>query len=352
MKKLFNTLMFLALGSAATYADNTLRIADFVINAGEQKTLEIELNNDDNALSSLQFDIALPKGLTYVDGSVVKATDRITRTSHTVKVVAQKDGDYRFGIFSNEAQGKAQVAIAGKSGAILSITVKAEEDCEGGKITFNEITGSDATVAGKVEKVAVKGVDGKASVSAGELAVTSTKNLFLAGKKVVVDFNVKNDVKLSGMSAIVTLPEGVTFAEGDKVVYGKRLSENVVADVAAVEGKTNTYKLTLSSFTNDVFAEGDALFGLNLVAGEGFKGGDLVLSEVKFANPKGIEFLVENAFAYKLNATLVGAEKWIITDAYEVISVMKGKKENPNADLTEDGKVDLRDVYSVIKLMK
>ena len=210
MKKLFNTLMFLALGSAATYADNTLRIADFVINAGEQKTLEIELNNDDNALSSLQFDIALPKGLTYVDGSVVKATDRITRTSHTVKVVAQKDGDYRFGIFSNEAQDKAQVAIAGKAGAILSITVKAAEDCEGGKITFNEITGSDATVAGKVEKVAVKGVDGKASVSAGELAVTSTKNLFLAGKKVVVDFNVKNDVKLSGMSAIVTLPEGAS----------------------------------------------------------------------------------------------------------------------------------------------
>ena len=349
MKKLFNTLMFLALGSAATYADNTLRIADFVINAGEQKTLEIELNNDDNALSSLQFDIALPKGLTYVDGSVVKATDRITRTSHTVKVVAQKDGDYRFGIFSNEAQDKAQVAIAG---AILSITVKAEENCEGGAITFNEITGSDATVAGKVEKVPVKGVAGKASVSAGELAVTSTKNLFLAGKKVVVDFNVKNDVKLSGMSAIVTLPEGVTFAEGDKVVYGKRLSENVVAAVAAVEGKTNTYKLTLSSFTNDVFAEGDALFGLNLVAGEGFKGGDLVLSEVKFANPKGIEFLVENAFAYKLNATLVGADKWSINDVYDVVSVMKGVKVHPDADMTEDGQVNINDVYSVVGLMK
>ena len=70
MKKIFYTLLFIALSSVSAFAgENTLKIADFTILAGQEKELAIELNNED-IITSLQFDIALPQGLTYVEGSV------------------------------------------------------------------------------------------------------------------------------------------------------------------------------------------------------------------------------------------------------------------------------------------
>lgn len=128
MKKIFYTLLFLALSSVSAFAgENTLKIADFTILAGQEKELAIELNNED-IITSLQFDIALPQGLTYVEGSVAKVADRITRGSHSVKVVPQKkDGkivDYRFGIFSTGVDDERRLSLLSASILVLSLLLR------------------------------------------------------------------------------------------------------------------------------------------------------------------------------------------------------------------------------------
>ena len=64
MKKLFN-IVLLAMGCITAFAqvvesNNKVYIKDFTIAPGEEKTLEIILDNRDAPVSSLQFDISFP----------------------------------------------------------------------------------------------------------------------------------------------------------------------------------------------------------------------------------------------------------------------------------------------------
>ena len=102
MKKVFYTLIFLFLGCISSMATNILKIAgedgaNIQILPGTENQLQVVLDNDD-PVSSLQFDVTLPKGLDFVEGSLKKVVDRITRTSHSVLAVQQPSGAYRFGV--------------------------------------------------------------------------------------------------------------------------------------------------------------------------------------------------------------------------------------------------------------
>lgn len=90
------TVMLLAIGCIGAFAQgNKLHIEDFAIAPGETKTLEICMDNED-LVSSLQFDLAFDvnnSSLEFVEGSMEKVLDRITKKSHSVRVEKYGDGE-------------------------------------------------------------------------------------------------------------------------------------------------------------------------------------------------------------------------------------------------------------------
>lgn len=298
MNRIFNTLALVLLCClTASAGNNKLSIANFQIVPGEEKTLEVELTNEDN-ISSLQFDMTFPKGLSFVDGSLSKVAARITRSSHSLIGNQQSDGTYRFGVLSTSATA-AGSAIKGNSGAIFTMKVKADESYAGGEIVVDQIIGSDATVETPV-RIDMDKFTVKAQLNVGTVNV-ETKTLSLeSGDKATVNVSLTNTVTLSALQAKITLPEGVEFytdEEGENITYTDRLTDNHVATVNLIPGTTNEYMLVISALTGDSFdgTEGN-LFGLNIIANDDFKGGDIVITDVIVSN--------NYAIPYEMDATL------------------------------------------------
>ncbi len=292
MNKIINTLALALLCClTASAGNNKLSIANFQIVPGEEKTLEVELTNEDN-ISSLQFDMTFPKGLSYVEGSLSKVKERITRSSHSIMAVAQSEGSYRFGIMSTSAA-TANSAIKGNSGAIITINVKADESYAGGEIEVTKIIGSDGTAETPL-RIDMDNFTVKAGLNVGSMDV-ETKTLSLtSGDKAVVNVSLTNSIALSALQAKVTLPEGIEFyadEEGENITYTDRLSDNHVATINLIPGTTNEYMLVISALTGDDFDGNEGnLFGLNIIANDKFEGGDIVISDVIVSNKLAIRY--------------------------------------------------------------
>lgn len=335
-----------------------MKIADFFISPGEEKQLAVELTNEDY-ISSLQFDMVLPEGLEMVDKSLAKVADRITRTSHSVLVVKQADGDYRFGVLT-EASDMTKSDIKGNDGAILTFKVKAAETFKGGKITFNECVGSDGTkkVYDIIKELPLDADPTSAYLHVGDFAFEQTEIVVRPKQETVINLSLDNTIELVALQAVVTLPEGVSFAKDEdgnmKWNPSERLSDNVRALIQTVPNKENTYKLVLSSLTSDVFVGNTGnLFGLVLATTPDFKEGTVKVDDIVVANPKGTRFDIEGGLELKFKqvADPTGDGEWNISDVNEVFSVMYGVKENPVADINEDGAVNISDANEVLTKM-
>ena len=150
MKKLLN-IVLLAMGCITAFAqvvesNNKVYIKDFTIAPGEEKTLEIILDNPDAPVSSLQFDISFPQptnpnygGLELMECSLAKVSDRISNSSHSI-LIGQQDvnkNKYRVGVLSTSST-MGNSAIAGNNGAILTLKVRAAINYKGGNISISE----------------------------------------------------------------------------------------------------------------------------------------------------------------------------------------------------------------------
>ena len=99
-------------------AEDWVTISDFQIAAGETKEVSISLNND-AAYVAFQFDLYLPAGITV---EAYSANRSRMPESTALSMSQQADGSYRF--LAAAMQGEP---IAGNSGAIVNLTVKAAE---------------------------------------------------------------------------------------------------------------------------------------------------------------------------------------------------------------------------------
>lgn len=349
-------LMLLAVGCLNTYAgDNKVEIKDFTVNPGGETTVEVNLENED-PVSSLQFDLYMSEGLEYVAGSIEKVTSRITRSSHSMMGVTRTDF-YRLG-FLSQAADKANSAVKGNSGAVMTIKVKAAPTFKGGSIVIKNVVGSNATVDEPV-KLEMPDQTVKVSVKVAETALDATEIEVKAEETALLGVTLKNDVEVVGYQATVTLPEGLSLEqyEGEDVMYNDdRLSINVVANVKK-QGESNSYIIMLSSLTNDVFEgnEGE-IFALNLLAGKDFQGGEVKFTDIKIATKNGMSYDLEDELTATITVKpefedVTGDGIWNIDDVYDVLKVMAGTLENENADVNKDGNVNVDDLYTVLEKM-
>ncbi|MGM9727539.1 MAG: hypothetical protein ACI3YJ_08035 [Prevotella sp.] len=349
------TVMLLAMGCIAAFAQGTnkLYIEDFDIAPGETKTLDIILENED-PVSSLQFDILFKDGLSYVEGSLEKVSDRITRSSHSIIAAKQGAGDgaYRMGVLSTSSEMKNS-AVKGNSGALLRLKVKANSNYKGSEIMLSGIIGSNATVASPV-MFEIKDTTAVAGVYVGELTNDWTEVNVRPLTLETVGFSLSNIIDIVGLQAVVTLPEGVNFApdaDNELISYSDRLSGNVIAYVNQIPGENNKYKLLISSLTSDKFYGNEGtLFGLNIKANKNFKSGDIVVSDVKVSSVSGVSYDLDNELTVKVTCVTdpSGDNVWDINDVYQILGVYMSGAEDSNSDVNGDGIIDINDIYAAI----
>ena len=310
--------------------NNKLKIADFYIAPGEEKELTVELENEDN-ISSLQFDVKLPTGLNLVDKSLARVQKRITRTSHSVLVAQQEDGDLRFGVLSTSSEVK-------NSG-------------------INECVGSNATVEGQAPvELEIEAGNTKSLLDVGKLSVENESMIVRPSEEKVLNVSLNNNIKLVALQATVTLPEGVSFVLGDedypKVDYGKRLSGNVEVLVKAVPDKANVYTLVLSSVTSDVIEGNEGnLFGLYLAAAPTFKEGDVKIEKIIVSNAAGYRYDMEKGTVCHIKCVddPTGDGVWDVVDVTKVVGAIMNGETNPSVDVSGEGDVDIVDVTLAVK---
>ena len=347
------TVMLLAMGCIAAFAqgNNKLYIEDFDIAPGETKTLDIILENED-PVSSLQFDITFPTGLSYVEGSLEKVTSRITRTSHSILAVKQEESVYRMGILSTSSE-MANSAVKLKEGALLRIQVKAAIDYKGSSIKITNIIGSNGTVSPSV-RLNMDACKVNAGVRVGDLKNEQTDVVVRPLEFATVDFALDNIIDIVGLQAVVTLPEGINLAEdkyGEYITYSNRLSGNVVASISLLPGETNKYQLLISSLTSDKF-EGSkgTLFGLNIMANNSFKSGDIKVSDIKVSSVYGVSYDLSNELSVSVASVddPSGDGSWDINDVISITDAVLDGSDELIYDLNGDGVVDVLDYLSAI----
>ena len=351
------TVMLLAMGCIAAFAqgNNKLYIEDFDIAPGQTKTLDIILENED-PVSSLQFDITFPTGLSYVEGSLEKVTSRITRTSHSIVAAKQGKNVYRMGILSTSSE-MANSAVKFNEGALLRIKVKAAIDYKGSSIKITDIIGSNGTVSPSV-RLNMDACKVNAGVRVGDLKNEQTDVVVRPLEFATVDFALDNIIDIVGLQAVVTLPEGINLAEdkyGEYITYSNRLSGNVVASISLLPGETNKYQLLISSLTSDKFVGNEGtLFGLNIMANRSFNSGDIKVSDIKVSSVYGVSYDLSNELSVSVASVddPTGDGVWDLKDATAVKLAILNSDVNSDYDVNGDGVVNLADyTATVLKVM-
>ena len=352
------TVMLLAVGCIAAFAqgNNKLYIEDFDIAPGETKTLDIILENED-PVSSLQFDITFPTGLSYVEHSLERVTSRITRTSHSIVAAKQPTDEqgksvYCMGILSTSSE-MANSAVKLNEGALLRIKVKADIDYKGSSINITDIIGSNGTVSPSV-RLDMDACEVNAGVHVGDLKNEQTDVVVRPLEFATVDFALDNIIDIVGLQAVVTLPEGINLAEdkdGEYITYSDRLSGNVVASISLLPGETNKYQLLISSLTSDKFEGSEGtLFGLNIMANKSFKSGDIKVSDIKVSSVYGVSYDLSNELSVSVASVddPSGDGAWNINDVYQILDIYMSGVEDMNSDVNGDGVIDINDIYAAI----
>ena len=351
------TVMLLAMGCIAAFAQGTnkLYIEDFDIAPGETKTLDIILDNED-PVSSLQFDIRFPKGLTYVEGSLEKVTSRITRSSHSIMAVSQtSDNDtaqYRMGFISTSSA-MSNSSVKGNEGALLRIQVKADYNYTGSYILMSGIIGSNGTVSPSV-RLDMEDCNVTAGVHVGDLNVDYDQIIVRPLDMAQLAVNFDNVIDVVGMQFNVTLPEGVNFVEdeqGEFITYSDRLSGNVTASVAPDPEVKNQYTVIISSLTSDVFeGETGTLFALNLAGNKKFTSGNVVISDVIVSSKWGIAYPLDSKVEVEFTCVSdpTGDGEWDVNDLSVIAEAILTGVQDAAFDINGDGEVNVHDYSATV----
>ena len=142
MKKIYNILiiamlMVLSPNEAMAKTAASLTIENFSISAGETKEMIIDLNNPDDVITLIQFDLKLPSNLSVaMEGGefAIDIAGRTTWRQHSLAANAL-DGVTRFLLSS-----QTNAAISGTSGAVISIKLTATPNFNGGDIVLTNQT--------------------------------------------------------------------------------------------------------------------------------------------------------------------------------------------------------------------
>jgi len=115
--------------TANAFSPNYLTVQDQMSNAGSQATLKISAENYDPFVG-FQFDLLLPEGVTYVEGTAI--LDAARKQDHSLSLTQNENGSLRFLSFS-----MTQQAFLGNEGTIVEFDVNIDETVENGNFPLS-----------------------------------------------------------------------------------------------------------------------------------------------------------------------------------------------------------------------
>ena len=272
-------------------AENKVSMDNLNIKSGETKTVAVFLDNSD-AISTLQMDIKLPSGLLYKDNTLTRDEARLDRDSHTIYMNHLKyDQESRSNIYRLVILSQDVANIVGNSGAVVYFDVEANSSLiETRDIVLTNIVGSSSEKdeeTGFTVKYELEDYIASVSPNIGQLFFTDDSlSVKTDGTSKKVDVSLINYVKVRGLQAVVTLPEGLSFETKDngkpRFEYSDRLPQNAaISSNITEDGKLH---LAISDLTGGTIEEKEdttVLFSFYVKASEALaETSDITLSEV------------------------------------------------------------------------
>lgn len=284
---LLAAMMLCFVGKAA--AENVVSIEDFTIEPGREKTVAISLDNTD-LISSLEMEIELPNGISYVDGSVSRNTERITQNTHMVYMDHQGGNTYKLWVLAN-----GQTDIQGDTGELVYITLHAAETFSaGGNIKVCDILGSSSHAIDEAGTTPtydeIPDAEARVTPYVGKLYITEdTMAIKTDGTMRKVSVALDNYIDVRNFQLDITLPEGLSietdeagnaiFEYADRMpqelALTSRVQENGALRVSAVGLTTNVISAIEEGSTADA-----TIFSFNVKADETLP----LKSEITFDN--------------------------------------------------------------------
>ena len=271
-------------------AENKVSMDNLNIKSGETKTVAVFLDNSD-AISTLQMDIKLPSGLLFKN-NLTRNEARLDRDSHTIYMDHLKfDQESRSNIYRLTILSSDLSNIVGNSGAVVYFDVEANSSLiETRDIVLTNIVGSSSEKdeeTGFTVKYELEDYTASVSPNIGQLFFTDDSlSVKTDGTSKKVDVSLINYVKVRGLQAVVTLPEGLSFETKDngrpRFEYSDRLPQNAtISSNITEDGKLH---LAISDLTGGTIEEKEdttVLFSFYVKASEALAEiSDITLSEV------------------------------------------------------------------------
>ena len=349
MKNFILTTFALAMLLPATSrAEASLTIEDFSIEAGQEKTMLINLTNPDTEVTTVQWDLRMPDGLAMKAGE--EGYDMAQRTSWRYQslTATTTDGIVRFTLSSNSNN-----AISGTSGAIVKITLRAADTFTNGTIGLENIliTNSDGTTTHPADCTISVGtaprVESTLYFGTTPQPVPQSVQTLLIGLT-----NPDDDITLVQFD--LHLPQGVSLQSADDAydiegrtswryhtLYAKATEERVRVLLASpgnallsgTEGNIVSIRLV---FGSDV-SEGQAVSMDNIL---------LVTPDEKAIRPAAVATPLVKALG---DVNCDGSID--VADISAILTWMTIDEPNMIADVNEDGKVDVADISTVLTFM-
>lgn len=132
MKKIIAIACMAWIALAGAWADN-ISAEDITLQKGETKTVNISLTNTESNLVSFQIDLTLPEGIS-INKAGCSLSNRISDPDQELTIGKQSDNVYRIASTSF-----ALTPISGTSGTLLTLSLTASADSEGGTATLSNI---------------------------------------------------------------------------------------------------------------------------------------------------------------------------------------------------------------------
>ena len=329
----------------SAWAENKVVIDNINILPGGEAVVNVDLQNEDNIMSSIQMDVVIPDGVDVKEGSIKFVGNRVDEEDFFLYMQKQEGAKmYRILVLPQDLNS----SFAENQGNLLQFTVTANSNLKPKQqIEVKSIVGSD-TNAKKYEMsdftVDVQQMVGSFAISAateGDLLLKPS----VEGNSQRISFSLSNTISVRALEAVITLPEGAQAVMNEKgsvkIDRGSRVPTNLKFSSSVIDNKV---KVVLSGLTADVLqgTEGE-VFAFYVSGTEALaENSEVTVSNVILSDNAASSFDVYES--HSLN--LINMDKVYLAPAQEILSNINTALEVALTTISEEC-ADVKDSTSV-----
>ena len=329
----------------SAWAENKVVIDNINILPGGEAVVNVDLQNEDNIMSSIQMDVVIPDGVDVKEGSIKFVGNRVDEEDFFLYMQKQEGAKmYRIVVLPQDLNS----SFAGNQGNLLQFTVTANSNLKPKQqIEVKSIVGSDANA----DKWPMKDftVDVQQMVGSFAISAATEGDLLLKpsveGNSQRISFSLSNTISVRALEAVITLPEGAQVVMNEKgsvkIDRGSRVPTNLKFSSSVIDNKV---KVVLSGLTADVLqgTEGE-VFAFYVSGTEALaENSEVTVSNVILSDNAASSFDVYES--HSLN--LINMDKVYLAPAQEILSNINTALEEALTTISEEC-ADVKDSTSV-----